>query len=75
MSQIQMPSCNHTQLDCYSFGVLLWVLLGWKLPFRNMQPMQVCVWGGGEGGREKTRSSCSLVVHVVSFDMVCTLTC
>ena len=29
------------QLDCYSFGIVLWVLLGWELPFRNMAPMQV----------------------------------
>ena len=40
-------SLEHTvQLDCYSFAIVLWVLLGWEIPFRNITPMQVYLMHG-----------------------------
>merc|ERR1712032_602369 len=31
------------KVDCYSFALVLWVLLQWKLPFRNLSPMQILI--------------------------------
>ena len=31
------------KVDCYSFALVLWVLLKWRLPFRNLSPMQILI--------------------------------
>ena len=33
------------QVDCYAFSLVLWAMLSWQLPFRNLTPMQVTEQG------------------------------
>jgi len=43
------------KLDCYSFGIVLWVLMGWELPFRNITPMQILIAVGYQNKRPSTK--------------------
>ena len=43
------------KLDCYSFAIVLWVLLGWEIPFRNITPMQILIAVGYQNKRPSTK--------------------
>jgi len=44
------------KLDCYSFAIVLWVLLEWSTPFRDIPPMQILIAVGYKNKRPSTRN-------------------
>jgi len=44
-----------SKLDCYSFAIVLWVLLTWELPFRNMTDVQILLAVGYHAKRPSTK--------------------
>ena len=32
----------HAQVDCYAYGMILWGLLAWDLPFNGANMVEVC---------------------------------
>jgi len=44
------------KLDCYSFAIVLWVLLEWSTPFRDIPPMQILIAVGYKNKRPSTKN-------------------
>lgn len=55
-SKLNALTENAYKLDCYSFGIVLWVLLGWELPFRDTPPLQILLAVGYLNKRPSTKA-------------------
>merc|ERR1712048_981922 len=54
-SKVRAKTEDVFKVDCYSFAMMLWVLLEWGLPFRYTPPMQILVAVGYLNQRPSTK--------------------
>jgi len=54
-SKVRAETKEVYKLDCYSFAIMLWVLLEWGLPFRDTPPMQILLAVGYHNKRPSTK--------------------
>lgn len=54
-SMLQLSVEGAGKLDCYSYAIVLWVLLSWQLPFRTLSPMQIMIAVAYHNKRPSTR--------------------